>query len=134
MQALIVGCGRVGSELAQILSAGGHNVVVLDKNESSFKRLGDSFNGATILGNGIDTESLKLAGVERAAAAAVVTNGDNTNLMSAQIIKKIFGVPRVVARVYDPRRAALYRQFGLEIISGTTLVASLMRDVIMEKK
>jgi trk system potassium uptake protein TrkA len=134
MQALIVGCGRVGAELALILSAGGHNVVVLDKNENSFKRLGGAFNGETVLGNGIDTGILKLAGVERADAAAVVTNGDNTNLMSAQIIKKFFNVPRVVTRVYDPRRAALYEKFGLEIISGTTLVASLMRDAIMERK
>ncbi|MDR1997451.1 MAG: TrkA family potassium uptake protein [Candidatus Margulisbacteria bacterium] len=134
MHIIIVGCGRVGAELARILSADGHNVTVLDCQESAFKRLGDGFNGTTQLGNGIDTESLRLAGVERADAVAVVTNGDNTNLMSAQVIKKIFGVPRVIARVYDPQRAHLYQQGGLDIISGTTLVAALIRDRISETK
>ena len=94
MHVIIVGCGRVGSQLAQILSTEGHNVVIIDKKAESFKRLGTDFNGIAITGIGFDPDILKRAGIERADALAAVTNGDNSNIMVSQIAKKIYNVPR----------------------------------------
>lgn len=132
MYVLIIGCGRVGSELAKLLQAEGHNVVVIDKNPKSFQRLGATFNGLTIAGNGFDLDVLKEAGIEKANAVCVVTNGDNTNITTAQIAKKIFNVPKVIARVYDPQRADIYKKLGLDIISGTILLAAMIRDKVIE--
>ncbi|MDD4955434.1 MAG: TrkA family potassium uptake protein [Candidatus Omnitrophica bacterium] len=132
MYVIITGCGRVGSELARLLSNEGHNVVVIDKNPSSFDRLGGAFNGITLVGNGFDQELLKSAGIEKADAFCSVTNGDNTNLISAQVAKKIFNVPKVIARVYDPQRAHIYAALGMDIISGTILFAAMLRDKIIE--
>ena len=134
MYIIIVGCGRVGSELAKLLSQEGHNVVVIDKNNSSFDRLGGDFNGLTLVGNGFDLNLLKQAGIEKADALCAVTNGDNTNLISAQVAKKIFHVPKVIARIYDPQRAHIYSALGLDIISGTILFASMLRDKIIESR
>jgi trk system potassium uptake protein TrkA len=124
----------VGSELANLLSQGGKDVVVIDKNAASFERLGRTFNGLTLLGNGFDLRLLKQAGVEKADAFCAVTNGDNTNLVSAQVAKKIFKVPKVIARVYDPQRAQIYSTLGLDVISGTVLLASMLRDKIIESR
>ena len=134
MHVIIVGCGRVGSELSRLLSNEGHDVVVIDKNPASFDRLGETFNGITLVGNGFDLNLLKQAGVEKADAFCAVTNGDNTNLISAQAAKKIFNVPKVIARIYDPQRAHIYSSLGLDIISGTTLFASMIRDKIIESR
>jgi trk system potassium uptake protein TrkA len=134
MYIIIVGCGRVGSELAKLLSGEGHNVVVIDKDRSSFDRLGGTFNGLTMVGNGFDLELLKQVGIEKADAFCAVTNGDNTNLVSAQVAKKIFKVPKVLARVYDPQRAHIYAALGLDIISGTILFAAMLRDKIIESR
>lgn len=134
MNVIIVGCGRVGSELALLLSREGNNVAVVDNNKTSFHRLGGTFNGLCVTGNGFDLEVLRRAGVESADAFVVVTNGDNTNIMASQVAKKIFNVPKVIARVYDPRRADIYKRFGLEIISGTTLLASMIRDKLIESR
>lgn len=134
MYIVIVGCGRVGSELAKLLSGEGHNVVVIDKNQASFDRLGQTFNGITLVGNGYDLELLKQAGIEKANAFCAVTNGDNTNLVSSQVAKKIFKVPKVIARVYDPQRAHIYSALGLDIISGTVLFAAMLRDKIIESR
>jgi trk system potassium uptake protein TrkA len=134
MYVIIVGCGRVGSELAKLLSNEGHNVVVIDKNSVSFDRLGGTFNGLTMVGNGFDLKLLKQAGAEKADAFCAVTNGDNTNLISAQVAKKIFKVPKVLARVYDPQRAHIYTALGLDIISGTILFAAMLRDKIIESR
>ncbi|MDD4980433.1 MAG: TrkA family potassium uptake protein [Candidatus Omnitrophica bacterium] len=134
MYVIIVGCGRVGSELAKLLSAEGHDVVVIDKSQASFDRLGDTFNGVTLVGNGFSLSLLKQAGIEKADAFCAVTNGDNTNLISAQAAKKIFKVPKVIARVYDPQRAHIYAALGLEIISGTILFAAMLRDKIIESR
>ncbi len=134
MYVIIVGCGRVGSELARLLSSEGHNVVVIDRSPSSFDRLGSSFNGLTLVGNGFSVSLLKQAGVEKADAFCAVTNGDNTNLISAQVAKKIFKIPKVFARIYDPQRAQIYSTLGLDIISGTTLFASMLRDKIIESR
>lgn len=134
MYVIIVGCGRVGSELAKLLTQEGHDVVVIDRNQSSFERLGRTFNGITLEGNGFDLELLKSAGIAKADAFCAVTNGDNTNLVSAQVAKKIFKVSKVIARVYDPNRANTYRTLGLDIISGTILVAAMVRDKIIESR
>ncbi len=134
MYVIIVGCGRVGSQLARLLSGEGHNVVVIDKNAASFERLGGTFNGLTLVGNGFDLNLLKQAGIEKADAFCTVTNGDNTNLISAQVAKKIFNVPKVIARVYDPQRAHIYANLGLDVISGTILFAAMIRDKIIESR
>jgi len=134
MYVIIAGCGRVGSELAKLLSNEGHNVVVIDKNADSFKRLGKKFNGLTVVGSGFDVELLKEAGIEKADAFCSVTNGDNTNIISSQVAKKIFKVSRVIARIYDPHRAEIYRSLGLDVISGTTLLAAMIRDKLIEHR
>lgn len=134
MYVIIVGCGRVGSELARLLSNEGHDVVVIDKSKTSFERLGGTFNGLTFVGNGFDLELLKQAGIEKADAFCAVTNGDNTNLVSAQAAKRIFKVPKVIARVYDPQRAHIYAALGLDVISGTVLFAAMIRDKIIESR
>jgi len=134
MYVIIVGCGRVGSELAKLLSSEGHNVIVIDRSASSFDRLGSGFNGLTLVGNGFSLNLLKQAGVEKADAFCAVTNGDNTNLISAQVAKKIFKVPKVFARVYDPQRANIYTALGLDIMSGTILFAAMLRDKIIDSR
>jgi trk system potassium uptake protein TrkA len=131
---MIIGCGRVGSQLAILLSQEGHNVTIIDKDQESFKKLGGSFNGVTATGNGFDENLLKELKIDKQDAFVSVTSGDNTNLMASQIAKKMFNVPRVIARVYDPRRADIYKKLGLDIISGTVLVAAMIRDKIIENK
>jgi len=124
----------VGSELAKLLSSEGHDVVIMDKNPNSFDRLGQTFNGLSLVGNGFDLNLLKQAGIEKADVFCAVTNGDNTNLVSAQVAKKIFKVSKVIARVYDPQRAHIYAALGLDIISGTMLFAAMLRDKIIESR
>jgi len=134
MNVMIIGCGRVGSQLALLLSQEGHNVTIIDKEPDAFKRLGGTFNGITATGTGFDENLLKELKIDRQDAFVSVTSGDNTNLMASQIAKKMFKVPRVIARVYDPKRAELYRKFGLDTISGTVLVAAMIRDKIIENR
>lgn len=134
MHVIIVGCGRVGSELAKLLSNEGHDVVIIDKAQASFDRLSGAFNGITLVGNGFDIALLRQAGIEKADAFCAVTNGDNTNLISAQVAKRIFKVSKVIARVYDPQRAHIYAALGLDIISGTILFAAMLRDKIIESR
>ena len=131
---MIVGCGRVGSQLAVLLSQEGHNVTIIDKNADSFKRLGGTFNGVTAVGNAFDEKLLRELKIDKQDAFVSVTSGDNTNLMASQIARKMFKVPRVIARVYDPERADIYKKFDLDIISGTILVAAMIRDKIIENR
>ena len=134
MNIMIVGCGRVGSQLAVLLSQEGHNVTIIDKNADSFKRLGGTFNGVMAVGNAFDEKLLRELKIEKQDAFVSVTSGDNTNLMASQIARKMFKVPRVIARVYDPERADIYKKFDLDIISGTILVAAMIRDKIIENR
>jgi len=134
MNVMIVGCGRVGSQLAVLLSQEGHNVTIIDKNSDSFKRLGGTFNGVTAVGNAFDEKLLRELKIDKQDAFVSVTSGDNTNLMASQIARKMFKVPRVIARVYDPQRADIYKKFDLDIISGTILVAAMIRDKIIENR
>src|SRR5690242_7748806 len=121
MFVIIMGCGRVGARLAQMLTSAGHEVTILDIKSSAFNRLGSDFKGTTILGNGIDQEVLKRAGIERADAFVAATQGDNRNIMSSQIAQHIFGVKRVVTRVYDPLRSATFAALGLHALSPTLI-------------
>lgn len=130
MNVIVVGCGRVGSQLATLLSVEGHNVVVIDREADAFKRLGTLFNGVTIRGLGFDEEVLTEAGIVDADAFAAVTDLDNTNLMAAEVARKIFDVPHVVARLYNPVRERTYQQLGLDYVCGTTLVAEVLLDKI----
>lgn len=134
MNIMIVGCGRVGSQLAVLLSQEGHNVTIIDENADSFKRLGGTFNGMTAVGNAFDEKLLRELKIEKQDAFVSVTSGDNINLMASQIARKMFKVPRVIARVYDPQRADIYKKFDLDIISGTILVAAMIRDKIIENQ
>ena len=127
MKIVIMGCGRVGAQLANLLEADGHSVAVLDTNSYSFRRLPPDFNGTALVGSGIDEEALKRTGIEEADAFFALTQGDNRNVMAAQIAKHIFNVPRVVCRIYDPLRQELYNTLGLEAISPTTVFAEILR-------
>jgi len=128
MKVVIMGCGRVGAQLASLLDAEGHQVTILDKDAYSFRRLPSTFNGTALVGNGINEEVLRRAGIEEADAFFVLTEGDNRNVMAAQIAKHIFNVPRVICRIYDPLRQELYQTLGLEAISPTTVFAQLLKE------
>ncbi|MDP3879337.1 MAG: TrkA family potassium uptake protein [Dehalococcoidales bacterium] len=128
MKIVIMGCGRVGARLAALLAAEEHAVTVLDINPRSFRRLPPEFKGTALVGNGIDEESLKKAGIEQADAFVAVTQGDNRNVLAAQIAKHIFNVPRVICRIYDPLRQELYQTLGLETISPTTVFANMLKE------
>ena len=119
-----MGCGRVGARLAKMLTEGGHEVTIMDIKSSAFSRLGSDFRGTTILGNGIDQEVLKRSGIERADAFVAATQGDNRNIMASQIAKHIFGVTRVVTRIYDPLRSDTFAALGLQAISPTIIGAN----------
>ena len=128
MKVVIMGCGRVGAQLAGLLDADGHQVAVLDNDPYSFRRLPPDFNGTALVGNGIDQEALKRAGIEEADTFVAVTQGDNRNVMAAQIARHIFNVPRVVCRIYDPLRQEIYQTLGIEAISPTTVFAHLLKE------
>jgi trk system potassium uptake protein TrkA len=128
MKAVIMGCGRVGARLAGLLDADGHSVTILDTDTYSFRRLPPTFKGNALVGNGLDQEVLKRAGIEEADAFVATTQGDNRNVMAAQIAKHIFNVPKVVSRIYDPLRQELYSTLGLETISPTTVFAQILRE------
>jgi len=130
MNAIVVGCGRVGSQLATMLSVEGHNVTVIDRDEDAFRRLGSTFNGVTVKGLGFDEEVLDEAGIREAHVFAAVTDLDNTNLMAAEVARKLFGVPHVVARLYNPQRERTYQQLDMDYVCGTTLVAERLLEKI----
>ena len=107
----------MGSELAGTLEKDGHSVAVVDKNESAFRRLPQGFGGSTVVGFGFDRDHLLDAGIDRAGALAAVTNGDNSNILTARIARENFGIERVVARIYDPRRAVIYQRLGIPTVA-----------------
>ena len=128
MKVVIMGCGRVGALLASLLDSEGHEVTILDTNEYSFRRLPPTFNGKALLGDGTDEESLKNAGLEEAFAFVAVTQGDNRNIMAAQIAKHIFNVPKIICRIYDPLRRDLYSTLGIDTFSPTTIFAEILEE------
>ncbi|MCL5770721.1 MAG: TrkA family potassium uptake protein [Actinobacteria bacterium] len=130
MEVVIMGCGRVGSQLANLLSMDGHDVSIIDVDEKSFNRLGKSFKGNKILGFGYDKEVLEKAGIEHADAYASVSPGDNRNIIGALIAKREYRVPIVVARIYDPVRAIVYNKLGITTISPTRWGANKIKELI----
>jgi len=128
---IIVGCGRVGSQLATMFSQGDNNVVVVDTNAEKFENLGVNFEGSTLVGMGFDEDILTEAGIAEADVLCAVTNQDNSNLMIAEVGRKLFDVPFVLARLYNPDRTNAYLQLGLDFVCATTLVAEEMYSRVM---
>ncbi len=133
MNIVIVGCGRVGATLASQLSKRGENVTIIDQDDDSFRRLEPDFQGQTQLGDGTDIDVLRRSGLAAADVFIAVTNGDNRNIMAAQIAQIIFNIPTVVCRIYDPKREEIYRKLGLTIISPTTIGAGAILEKLDEK-
>lgn len=131
MKVIIMGCGRIGSRTAHMLSEEGHTVTIIDLNVDAFNRLDPTFQGRTVIGTGIDEDVLKSAGIEEADAFVAVTSNDNTNIMASQIAKVIFGVPEVLCRIYDPVREDTYHLLGLDTICPTTMISNVIREHIV---
>ncbi|MFC0431528.1 TrkA family potassium uptake protein [Kutzneria buriramensis] len=117
MHVVVMGCGRVGASLAKALERLGNQVAVIDKNGQAFRRLGSDFHGQQVVGNGFDRQVLVAAGIERAGALAAVSSGDNSNIIAARVARETFGVQHVVARIYDPKRAAVYERLGIPTVA-----------------
>lgn len=117
---MILGCGRVGSSLANSLQNSGHDVAVIDQDASSFRRLGSHFEGRRVVGLGFDRDTLREAGIDRAYAFAAVSSGDNSNIIAARVAREKFGVENVVARIYDPGRAEIYQRLGIPTVATVT--------------
>lgn len=130
MKVIVMGCGRVGEQLSRLLLNEGNQVTVIDLNPQALARLGTDFKGRTILGVGFDRNVLIEAGIEEADAFASTSSSDNANIISARIARNYFKVPRVVARLYDPRRAEIYQRLGLLTISSTTWGAERIRELL----
>ncbi len=133
MNVVILGCGRVGATLASMMDKQGYKVSVIDVSNDSFRRLDPDFGGETFVGNGVDEDVLIRAGIREADAFAAVTNGDNRNIMSSQIAKEIFGVKKVVCRIYDPMRQSTYNELGLETICPTIMGAQMLAEALEQK-
>ncbi len=128
MNVIIMGCGRVGSYLATRLDREGHQVTVIDLTATAFRRLPEEFKGQTVVGTGIDEQVLRMAGIASADAFVAVTQGDNRNIMAAQVAREIFGVRDVIARIYDPIREEVYRGLGLGTICPTRLISDMVHE------
>ena len=131
MNVVIMGCGRVGARVAALLDHAGHRVTVIDQEPSAFLRLPAEFGGDTIIGTGIDEDVLRQAGIEQADAFVAVTNGDNRNIMAAQVARMIFDVPRIILRIYDPVREDTYRRLGLTTVCPTTTISAQILDHVI---
>ena len=128
---IIVGCGRLGANLANTLSDENGNVLIMDTSKDSFRRLSSDFGGLSLVGNGTDLDNLHTAQIEKASAVIAVTNDDNTNIMIVQLARELFKVPRVIARLYDPERETVYRDLGIDTICPAVLSAKEV-DKILE--
>jgi trk system potassium uptake protein TrkA len=131
MKAVIMGCGRVGARVASLLDHTGNDVTVIDIDSRAFQRLPATFDGDTIIGTGIDEDVLRRAGIEDADAFIAVSNGDNRNIMAAQVARLVFNVPEVVCRIYDPVREDTYRRLGLTTVCPTTTISAMILDSVM---
>lgn len=134
MDVIIVGCGRVGSQLAGLMSREGHNTTIIDKDPSAFRRLDASYDGERVVGIGYDEGILRKAGIEVCDYFVAVTNLDNTNLMAAEVARSIFNVDKVVARLDNPEHASTYDHLGIPYVSGTTLLAMELERRMLRKK
>ena len=126
---IVIGAGRVGSSVANELSVEGHNICCIDKDPTTFANLGSDFNGTVVRGLGFDAETLERAGVKDCDILIACTQSDNANLMACEVAKRLYGVKRVIARLYNPTRLEVYEELGIENICGTRLTA----DSIIEK-
>ena len=130
MNAVVIGCGRVGSSVAKGLAADGWDVTVIDENEDALGRLGQGWRGGFVVGHGMDVTVLERAGIEAADAVVVATNGDNTNIVIGQVVQKRYDVGTVVVRILDPARAKLYSDRGMSIVCPTqTAISGLLETV-----
>jgi trk system potassium uptake protein len=130
MNVVVMGCGRVGARVASILDQHGHDVCVIDTSPDAFRRLGEKFGGDTLIGTGIDEDVLRRAGIENADVFIAVTNGDNRNIMAAQVARTVFEIGHVVVRIYDPVREDTYRRLGLHTVCPTTTISAMIIDQI----
>jgi len=121
MYVVILGCGRVGARLAAMLDRDGHQVCVIDKTLAAFDRLPAEYAGQVVLGEGVDVDILKQAGIEKADAFCTLSDDDNINIMASQVAKRVFDVSRVITRIYDPSRQDTYKSLGLESICPTRI-------------
>jgi trk system potassium uptake protein TrkA len=134
MNVIILGCGRLGSTLARRMYHDGHNVTVIDLTSEAFRRLGSKFRGQRVVGNGLDRDVLERAGIKSCDVFVSVTQGDNRNIMTAQIAKNVYNVERVITRINDPIRADAYRQMGIITICSPTIISGLIRDFLTENR
>ena len=130
MHIIVIGCGRVGAYAAAALAREAHSVVVIDREPKSFRRLPRNFTGTKLVGVAYDKETLETAGIDRADAVVSVTNGDNTNIVTARIAKETYRVPIVVSRIYDPQRAEIYRRFGISTFAPTIWAGTKIIEMI----
>jgi len=128
---IIVGCGRLGGSIANLLSKEGKSIVVIDKNESAFTKLSDDFSGFTLEANAIELDTLLRAKIDKADVVVVATDDDNTNIMIAQIAKIIYKVPRVITRLYEPAREEVYKNLNIDTICPTNLSALEFKNIII---
>ena len=134
MKVIIMGCGRVGEQVARLMVEDGHTVTVIDYDAAALDRLGADFKGRRVLGVGFDREVLLDAGIEDADAFAATSSSDNANIVAARIARHIFHVPRVVARLYEPSRAEVYQRLGLVTISSTTWGAQRIQELLTHRE
>ena len=134
MNILVSGCGKVGSQLASMLSEEGHDVSVIDRDAKNFEMLDDNFSGMTTVGVPIDQDVLKQAGIESCDAVAAVSQDDNLNIMCSQLAREIFKVPSVLARIYDPAREDVFSHFGLHTVCPTNLTVSAVKSALTENQ
>ncbi len=128
-----MGCGRVGSSIARRLEQLGHSLAVIDRDQDAFRRLGPDFGGRQVLGVGFDRETLRKAGIGQARAFAAVSSGDNSNIVAARVARETFGIDRVVARIYDPKRAAVYERLGIPTVATVPWTTDqLLRRLLSE--
>jgi trk/ktr system potassium uptake protein len=131
VKAIVVGCGRVGSNVAKQLDSEGWDVVAIDEKEEALGRLGESWRGGFVVGHGMDGGVLHEAGIEEADAVVVATDGDNTNLVVSQVVQKRFSVPNVVVRILDPARAAFYDSLGMRTICPTSRAIGALIEAVL---
>jgi len=134
MNAIVVGCGRVGSSVARRLAREGWQVTAVDETEAALTRLGEDWSGGFVVGHGMDLKVLRAAGIEEADAVIVATDGDNTNIVVAQVAQRQFEVPRVVVRLLDPNRADFYEARGLNVVCPTKTAIETLTDAVLGER
>lgn len=129
---IIIGCGRLGASLANTLSDNGDDVLIIDNNKDSFRKLSPYFGGLALAGDATEIEVLNEAQIKKATAIITVTNNDNINIMAALLAKELFNIQKVIARLYDPERECVYEEFGIKTICPTALSANLIQSMLCD--